>query len=314
MRRILLLVILIFSGVFLGACNPLAKKAKSGLQVQITDSVAASVYLDGTYVEKTPFINKELNPGEYILKIQPDDPKLIPYETKISLKPGLLSVVTWQLAQRPELSGGVIYEMESINSKQKSEISFITIPDGAIITLAGQEKMFAPVILPDINPGHTEFEVSLPSYGTQKHTINVIPGYRMIITVKLAKENLSGTQTESSSEVMQQATDSATQPTTNPTPEISETAPKIDATNSATNSGTPTNTGQKVQIKSTNFFVEGKEVLRVRSAPNSSGAELGFAEVGSIHPYLGVTQSGWYNIQFNGQTGWVNIQYAQLVQ
>lgn len=311
MKRVLLLIILIFSGVFLSACNPLAKKAKSGLQVQITDSVAASVYLDGAYVEKTPFINKELKPGEYILKIQPDDPKLIPYETKISLKPGLLSVVTWQLAERPELSGGVIYEMEQINSKQKSEISFVTIPDGAIVTIAGQEKVFAPVILPDINPGHTEFEVSLPSYGTQKHTINVIPGYRMIITVKLAKENLTATQTENNSETEQQATDSATLPTTSPAPANPDPTAQ---TNSATNSATPTATGQKVQIKATNFFVEGKEVLRVRDLPNSSGKELGFAEVGSIHLYLGVTQGGWYNIQFNGQTGWVNTQYAQLVQ
>lgn len=106
---------------------------------------------------------------------------------KIRLRPGLLTVVTWKLAQRPELSGGVIYEMEPISSKNKSEVSFVTIPDGAIVSLQGKEKEFSPVIITDVNPDHNEFEVSLPSYESQKHTINVVPGYRMLVNVKLAK-------------------------------------------------------------------------------------------------------------------------------
>ncbi|GIK83595.1 MAG: hypothetical protein BroJett025_02170 [Patescibacteria group bacterium] len=309
MKRLLLLLVLITASFLLSACNPLAKKAKSGLQVQITDGVAASVYLDETYVEKTPFISRELNPGEYTLKIQPDDPKLIPYETRISLKPGLLTVVTWKLAERPEFSGGVMYEMEPINAKGKSEVSFVTIPDGAIVTVAGKEKTFSPVIMSDINPGHVEFEVSLPSYGIQKHTINAIPGYRMLVTVKLAKENVAGAAvTSSSDETEQQATNAAT----TPAPLATASATPVAATDSATPK--LNTTGRQVQITSTNFFVEGKEVLRVRDAPNSSGKELGFADVGSLHPYIGNSQNGWLNIQFNGQSGWVSNQYAQLVQ
>lgn len=310
MKQLVLFATLLFASVFLSACDPLTKKAKSGLQVQITDTTAASVYLNDNYVEKTPFISRELNPGEYTLKIQPDDPTLIPYETKITLRAGLLTVVTWQLASRPELSGGVMYEMEPINLKNKSEISFATIPDGAIITVAGTEKIFSPALIPDVTPGHIEFEVTLPSYGTQKHTINAIPGYRMLVTVKLAKENLNAPTTQpEQTQQESQATQEAVAAT--PTPPAS--SEPIPATTSATPTG-PTNAGQQVIINSTNFYVDGSEVLRVRDLPSPSGKEVGFAKVGSVYPYLEKTENNFLNIQFDGISGWVSSQYAQLVQ
>ena len=109
-------IIIVFVAAFFSGCNPLKKNSKSGLQV-ITDGTESAVFLDEQYIEKAPFINREIKPGEYTLKIQPDDPSLVTHETKIVLRPGLLTVVTWKLAERPELSGGVIYEMEPIKSK-----------------------------------------------------------------------------------------------------------------------------------------------------------------------------------------------------
>lgn len=316
MKRLVLLCSILLASVLFSACT-VGKKAKSGLQV-ITDGTEASVFLNDTYVEKTPFINRELSPGDYRLKIQPDNPDLIPYETEIRLRPGLLTVVTWKLAERPEFSGGVIYEMEPITSKTKSEISFVTIPDGAIVSVAGKEKTFSPVIIADIAPGHTEFEVSLPSYESQKHTINAVPGYRMLVTVKLSKVNLNGTTvppTESDTEV-ETATQSATSSAQTQQPAaqnpVTPAANPVSATPVATTSAVGREAGT-VQITSTNFFIEGKEVLRVRSQPNSTGSELGFAEVGSTHQYIEI-QNNWYNITFNGQSGWVSGQYAQVVQ
>lgn len=307
MKQLVTLIILLCSGLLLSGCNPLVKKAKSGLQVQMTDSTAASVYLNDNYVEKTPFISRELNPGEYVLKIQPDDPELIPYETKITLRSGLLTVVTWQLANRPELSGGVIYEMEPINLKNKSELSFATIPDGAIITVSGKDKIFSPAVVPDVTPGHIEFEVTLPSYGTQKHTINAIPGYRMLVTVKLAKENVA-TPTPEPAEI-QQETQPDTQATPTATPVVN--LPQQTASVSATPT-IPIGTGRQVLIQPTNFYVDGVEVLRVRDLPSSNGKEVGFAQVGKTYTYLGTTENNFLNIQFNEVSGWVSNQYAQL--
>jgi len=303
-------IIVCFVTVIFSGCNPLNKNSKSGLQV-ITDGVASAVFLNEQYIEKAPFINREIKPGEYTLKSQPDDPNLVAYETRIRLRPGLLTVVTWKLAERPELSGGVIYEMEPIKSNSKSEVSFITIPDGAIVSLQGKEKEFSPVIIPDITPGHNEFEVSLPSYESQKHTINAVPGYRMLVSVKLAKVGIGETQkNENNSDktdtkevsAIDQASESAT---------ATKSGQLDNATNASEESKT---TGKQILIKPTNFFQDGKEVLRVRDKAGSVGAELGFASVGTKYPYLEKTENSWFNINFNGKSGWVSGTFAQIVE
>lgn len=297
------LIIIVFVAVIFSGCNPLNKNSKSGLQV-ITDGVESVVFLDDQYIEKAPFINREIKPGEYTLKIQPDDPNLITYETKIRLRPGLLTVVTWKLAERPELSGGVIYEMEPIKSGSKSEVSFITIPDGAIVSLQGKEKEFSPVILTDITPGHNEFEVSLPSYESQKHTINAVAGYRMLVNVKLAKVGVGEYQniTKTDDNEIDEASESAS----------ATTSGQLDYEREAV--GEIPNSGKEVLIKPTNFFQDGKEVLRVRDKAGSDGAELGFASVGSKYIYLEKTENNWLNINFDGKSGWVSSDYAQIVE
>lgn len=72
--------------------------------------------------------------------------------------------------------------------------------------------------------------------------------------------------------------------------------------------------GETVKIKPTNFYVSGKEVLRVRDLPQPTGKELGFADVGSLYPYLGETEANWLKIDFNGEEGWVSGQYAELAK
>lgn len=307
---------IIFVAIILSACNPLNKSSKSGLQV-ITDGVASSAYLDGQYLEKTPFINREIKPGEYTLKLQPDDPNLYAYELKVNLRPGLLTVVTWKLAQRPELSGGVVYEMEPIQSKSKSEVSFISIPDGAIVELNGRGKEFSPVIMTDVNPGHNEFEISLPSYESQKHTINVVEGYRMLVNVKLAKVVVGQEENQPVPSSTPVATPTpVTTPT--PTPTTQANADSIFETPTPTASSTKigdinNQDGKLVLINSTGFFEDNKEVSRVRDAPSSSGAELGFAVVGQKYSYLGNTTDNWHNISFESKSGWVSGSYSSIV-
>lgn len=288
---------------------PSLGKNNSGLQV-ITNDATASLFLDGQYLDKTPYISKQIKPGSYTLKIQPDAPNLVVYETTVTLRRGLLTVVTWKPGERAETSGGVVYEMEPLKGTNKAELSFVTIPDNAIIKLDEREQQFSPLVITELEPGLHNYEVALPSYETQKHTINALPGHRIIITLKLAK---------SSGEA-----DSIGTPTTpatpSPNPSTSPTVPagSPDSTPVSTFSGrtTPTTTvsGPKVTIGKTNFFNNGQEVLRVRDSASNGGKELGFAPVDSQYVYLGETQSGWYKISFNGQIGWVSTQFSRLSQ
>lgn len=289
---------LLFSG-----CSLLPVK-KAGLQVLTTD-VSSSVFVDGQYVDKTPYIGKEFKPGTYTVKIQPDNPKLVPHETTVKLEPGLLTVITWNPGEKPETSGGVIYELEKLPSKKQTELSIFSLPDAAIVSIDQQQKEFTPISLPAIDPGNHEIEITLPSYQTQKHTISTVQGHRLKITVKLAKEAPKTTKT----------TEQVPQPPSIPNPESATQSAVPISTKSAVPVRQPVlgvaTTSAQVTIEPTGFFVDGKEVLKVRSEPTSTGSELGYAPVGSTYPYLDESKNGWLKISFNQAVGWVSGQYSK---
>ena len=280
------LVIIISSTFILSGCSILNNKNVAGLQV-ITNDTTSSLFLDGQYLDKTPYINKTIQPGEYTLKIQPDDQKLVPYETQISLQKNTLTVVTWKPGSRSENSGGIIYEMEEIKSSQ-GELSFITIPNNSIIKFDQREQQFSPLVLKNIEPGHHQFEISLPSYEKQQHTINIIKGYRVNVTAKLAKSDPPQERTESSNNSVSIKND-------------------VESTQSASSSG------QMITIKSTGFYQNETEVLKIRQEASPSATIVGHALVGQSYPYLNETLTGWFKIEFDNQIGWVSGEYTELI-
>lgn len=309
-----LLLIFIFAGLILSACNPLDSKMKTGLQVISPDN-EMNVFLDGELLGKTPYINKKLKEGEYLLKLEPINPSLVGYETSISLNKGLLTVITWNPSETLKTSSGVIYELSPINNKKTAEVSFISIPDTTMIKLDEQAKQFAPLIISDLEPGHHQFEASLPSYQSQSHVINLIAGHRLNIHLKLAKslDNeivSSPTPTDISPESSASAT-ATTSGQLNASPSAMLSRDEFLAV-TASPSG-QTVDGDKVKILSTDFFIDGEEVLKVREQANSSSKELGLAKVGHEYAYLGEESNGWYQINFDNQTAWVSAKYCQLI-
>lgn len=296
LKRIFFIISLVLVSTLFSACTDILGPQKAGLQVTSAE-IPSSVFIDDQYLDKTPLINKELKPGDYILKIQADDPKYASYESKVSLQKGLLTVVTWKAGIRPEFGGGVVYEMEKSEDKNKSQLSLISIPDRAIVSIDGKEKDFAPFLIENISPGHHEFEVSLPSYESQKHTINVLEGYRMLVSVKLAKQNY-------------------VQDVLKETDEESSVAKALEDEEKKASDSASINkiiTDSRVLIKSTKFFVEDEEVLRVRDKLGS-GKEIGFAKVGQEYKYLDETKSNWHKINFEGEEGWISGEYAKLIE
>lgn len=316
-------LVLLCSGLVLTGCslqNLQNLKAKSGLQVVTEVTQSASLFLDGEYLDKTPYINKNIKPGIYSLKIQPLDKDLATYETQIKLAQGSLTVVTWNPGKTPETSGGVIYELEDITTgdSSKAEIVFTTIPDTAIMTFDSQPQTFSPLTLPNIEPGNHEFEVKLPSYQTQKHTLNAVAGKRLNVTVKLAKEPAPSTLTPEPSPI---PTSTSSAIPTNPKSLASSSAitqaslaAKLQPTGtSSQTSGSNTLTGARILIKSTGYLQNQKEVLRVRAEADPQAATIGWADVGKEYKYLGQHTNGWYQIELQpNQTGWVSEQYSQL--
>lgn len=317
MRKLVTFITMAVVSLSLAACVPRGITAKAGLQV-ITNDTPSSLFLDGQYLDKTPLISKDLKPGTYTLKIQPDDNNLAAYETTVTLHKGLLTVVTWKPGPRPELSGGVIYEMEKLPNKKATQLALISIPDGAIVSLDNQAKEFAPIVLDNISPGQHEFTVSLPSYETQQHTLNMVEGHKINVTVKLARATTAEASPNPAASVSASptATASAALAATSSANKASASAtPKASASPKASPKASPTATitGPRARIKTTNFYQDDQEVLRVRSTPSSSGSTLGFAPVGSEYPYLEESKDGWHKITFEGKPGWVSSQFTELL-
>jgi len=324
------LAILLLVTILVTGCNPLDRKTKSGLQV-LTEDIPSSLFLDGQYLEKTPYIGKDIKPGQYTLRIQPDDPTLLPYETTITLRKGLVTAITWRPGSRPELSGGVIYEIERLSNRKASEVLILTIPDGAIISITGREKDYGPLNITEIEPGEKEFEVMLPSYKPQKHTIKLLAGHRTTITIKLAKAEAVMTAAELALQNTRNiSTDSADlQPvatasgqgagrslsTRQATASAQAAATALASTSAqattSTNSGSSIS-GPQVLIKPTGYRQNGQEVLRVRDRASVSGTEIGVVVVGNKYSYTGQTLDGWLQIVIEGQNGWVSSQFAEL--
>ncbi len=183
---IFIALVVILAGIGLYLLNPLEKKAKSGLQV-ITVDTQASLFLDDEYLDESPFISRDLQPGEYELRIVPEDEQLAVYEAQIYLNRGSITVVVWKPGETYESSSGVIYELEPLSDKNQTEVSFVTTPDNSIIHFDDEEQLFSPTILKDVEPGRHEFQVNLPSYEAQENTVHAVAGHRLNINVKLAR-------------------------------------------------------------------------------------------------------------------------------
>ncbi len=308
---------MVLSSVFLTGCT-LTRPKTGGLQA-LTTGVPYSVFLNGQFLETAPFIQKTLTAGDYNLKLEPTDTNLASYETTIHVRDKLLTVITWKPGAKPEQSGGVFYEMAQLGDKNKTEVNFVTIPDGAIVSLSNRDKQLAPVNLTDLSPGEHEYEVTLPSYETQKNTLHVVAGHRITVTVKLAK---IGSWPETG-----QATPSTTSPmpatgTITPTVRVATPTPTLppSATQSArtrqllTPSGasSASTTASSVLILKTGLIVSGIEVLRVRQEPTQQSTEVGQVVVGKTYPYTGDQKDGWLKINFDNKTGWVSGTYTQL--
>ncbi len=288
-----LLIIPVSSLIFSG-CTFLEKQSVAGLQV-MTENDTAAVFLNDQYLDRTPLINKQLKPGTYQLRLEPNKPSLASYQTQIVLRKNLLTVVNWQAGESVESSGGVIYELEPISGK-RSEISFITIPDNVLVKLDDKEQTFSPITYQDLTPGSHSFSLFLTAYEKQKHTLEVPQGHRVTVTAKLARLDdetfINEVLPEKNTKVSAREASLAAQlGTKQPT---------------ATQSG-------RIFIQPTGYFEGEKEVLKVRAEPDITSDQIGVVTAGKSYPFLDKSHD-WYQILFANQTGWISASYAQLEQ
>jgi hypothetical protein len=314
-------IVIVSATVFL-YLNPPNSIDFAGLQVEYLGSDQyASVFLDNQYLEKAPLANRNIRSGDYILKIVPDDQDLAEFSTPITLTTGTLTVVSYNPGPSTKSSSATIYEIEKVDElKEFGQVSFETYPEHALLSFDQQATQYTPIMLEDLAPQEYNYRVTLPSYQAQEHTLQVLAGYTIKVSIKLAK--LSDNPLDEQDINILTEKDS-----------IASDSAQIENENDESWGVTNPEEilGNKVRIKKTAFFVDEQEVLRVRAEANQTAAELGFAKSDFYYPYAGTLEKDdenleedgnstssaqipdWLKIKFEGQEGWVSAEFAELI-
>jgi hypothetical protein len=303
-KLVFLLVLLGISGLVVGLIKLLNDRSPKQGVLKISSNPATSIFLDNKHLGRTPFEDKIME-GEYTVKLVPET-SVQPYSSwqgKIRVSQNLLTYVNAELTESEFSSATDILWLEKITSKQ-SELSVITNPDGASVSVNGETKGISPLLLSDLPAGDHSVVVTSPGFVTRTIKVKTTSGYKLIANLKLPLSSLASAPSES------EATPSAgldedkeITPTTSPGP-----------------SGAPTGSpSPKVtQADPPKPYAVIKETpvgfLRVRMEPTTSSSEAARVNPGEKYSILD-TSNGWYRINYTGkEEGWISGQYAEKIE
>jgi len=321
-RKLFLLASFIFLAVILTGCSlPFSKRSMAALQV--SSQPKATLFLDGEHKGATPFSNEEIEPGEYTLKLVPESEDILysPWETRVKLTQGVLTVVNYEFGLTDDESASEILTLEPISDKETAEIVLVSSPDGAVVSLDGEPQGFAPLTLPNVSEGDHEILVSLPGYKERQIKAKAVKGYKLSISVQLA---LDETESESTDEegIEEGVEEGDLTPTPTFQPEADAAEEDIDVNETPT--PTPTETETETEISDSDNLerpyveIDSPDVgwVRVRKNPCTTDEdrceELAKAEHGNQYKLLDSNDVGWYKIQFDEEaSGWISGRYAE---
>lgn len=279
--RIIVVAVLLLALVAIAILFVTGYFKPKGAGIFIETSPAASVFIDGEQVGRTPY-KETRKPKEIVVKLVPEsfDKPLSPYEARITLVSGIETVVRREFAESEDLSSGEILSFEKIGGG-KTSLSIVSVPDSAQISIDGITKAFAPYKTSTLTSGKHTIVVSAPGFIERTLEIQTVKGYKLIVAVQLA---LSQEPVELIEEEL-------------PEPEEEEKPEPI-----------------KIEILETPT-----SFLRVRSEPSTLGEEVGRVEPGDQFVLLDEDEkTGWYKIEYEegegglpAGTGWISNTYAK---
>lgn len=255
------------------------QSAIAGLKIKTTPQ--ASVYLDDKLIGKTPYDGRH-PAGNYALKLVADESGGS-WQDKIVLTPQTLTYVDKEIGSSDLTTQGDVVSLEKIDNEE-TEISIISTPDAAIVSIDGIEKGISPLNIPVLDGEH---DIVVDSTGFIGRTIKIqaVKGFRVNINTQLALSS------------------QAPQSQPSPTADASKPQP------TGSTPGTPEPAKPYVVIKSTptNF-------LRVRFDASLAASEVARLKPGDKVPYL-EEKSGWFKVNYvEGKEGWISSRYADKVE
>lgn len=267
----------------------LTNKNNSLAGLQITTNHEASVYLNNKLIGETPLIKKDLKTGKAVVTLKPKDVSFQDHSFITNLTANIIAVANWNFGKTEQESSGYIYEVKKITDKAP-QVEVISIPENTIFNLNYKNNSIYeninPSLLTDLDQGEYSYSVSMPNYKTLQAGFKLKNKQKLIINVKLAKNEIK------ESEKAKEASSSG------------QLEQKLNSTDEAELTKT-------LKIKSTNYFKDNKEILNVRQNPNTTSKIIGYLATDQIVKYLGKKENGFYYIELDEQqNGWISQKYA----
>jgi hypothetical protein len=298
-KGLLLIICLLLVATFLAGCQlPSFRKKKAALQV--TSNPKTTVFLDEKHLGQTPFFDEKIKPGEYTLKLVPDQTDIVlsSWQTRVKLNSGILTVVNRNIGITEDESSGYTLTLEKITDKEKASIAVVSTPDSCVVNLDGEPKGFAPISLEDISEGDHLLTISTPGYREETIKAKTVKGYKLTVNVQLAKAP-EGEKSEEATESAKEETTKKPASTKTFKEEIEESSP----------SAAMERPYVKIKETSTGW-------LNVRSEPSTAGKEETIVikiHPGEVYKFIESNDTGWYKIEYKeGEQGWISGQYAEL--
>ncbi|MDO8551475.1 MAG: SH3 domain-containing protein [bacterium] len=287
--------------------NTVLKPLSAGLQVKSVP--VSTVFLDGKKLGRTLYEDKKLASGDFTLRLVPENTtsNLSPWERKIKLINGAETIINWSFGESESKSSGEVMTLEKISDSKTAALQIISSPDSSLVKFDGEPKGFTPLFFDKQEPSDKGITLSASGFEEKTIDIKLLPGYKLILNVKLAEvdsseEDSGSTETENLAPTPSAQTTPSAKQTPTPTP-------KATVTPKPTGKVTPTPVSLDKPYVTISSTPTG--FLRVRSQPSTSASEIAQVKPGESYPLLD-EQSGWYKIPYQeGKEGWISGQYAK---
>lgn len=173
----LLIAIVIFSGILFF----LDKKTGKGA-LQVTSIPQSRVYLENKLVGTTPLcicdLDHMLSIGDYDVRLAPMDGSYRPFEDKVTINKGTLTVIDRTFANGGESAGSII-SLSPLGDKKDAELLVISLPDKANVFLDSNPVGVTPLLLKQISESDHDIRITRDDYKEKSIKIKTALGFRL---------------------------------------------------------------------------------------------------------------------------------------
>lgn len=153
--------------------------------IRVETDPKASVFINGELVGETPY-QGSYKSGKIILKLVPEgsSENLVPFETTLTIKPGIQTAVQRIFKASEAESLGYIISFEK-NNTGNAGLLIMSDPENAQVLIDGVSRGFTSYSTNSISPAMHTITIKSPGYLDFSTTIKTIGDYRLTFFAKL---------------------------------------------------------------------------------------------------------------------------------